>query len=133
MKKLGIVCTIIVLVLVVALIGGVCYGYYKKATEEIKNPIVTMEVEGYGTIKLELYPEIAPNTVANFVTLAKNGFYNGTTFHRVVKDFMIQGGGYIIEEKKDEKTGKTTEESVQKTVKLKDLIPDWWGYDRFEK
>ena len=121
MKKAGIVFTIIALVLVVALIGGVVYGYYKKANEQIVNPIVTMEVEGYGTIKLELYPEMAPNTVANFVALANNGFYNGTIFHRVVKDFMIQGGGYIVENITDTATGETKEEKTIKTAKLKDI------------
>ena len=121
MKKTGIVITIIALLVVLVLIGGICYGYYKKLNEEIKNPIVTMEVENYGTIKLELYPEIAPNTVANFVTLANKGFYNGTMFHRVVKDFMIQGGGYILEDVKDEKTGETKKESNIKTAdKAKD-------------
>lgn len=121
MKKSGTVITIIALLIIMVLIGGLCYGYYKKLTEDIKNPIVTMEVEGYGTIKLELYPEIAPNTVANFVILANNGFYNGTTFHRVVKDFMIQGGGYIIEETTDETTGEKKEESTIKSVTLADL------------
>ena len=121
MKKSGIIMTIIALILVVTLIGGICYGYYKKLTVEIKNPIVTMEVEGYGTIKLELYPEYAPNTVANFVTLAQNGFYNGTLFHRIVKDFMIQGGGYNLEEKTDESTGETTKERTTKSVTLANL------------
>ena len=121
MKKSGIVFTIIALILVLALIGGIGYGYYKKATEKIINPIVTMEVEGYGTIKLELYPEKAPNTVANFVALAKNGFYNGTTFHRVVKDFMIQGGGYTVTETTDEETGETKKEQNLKLVTLGDL------------
>ncbi|MDY3032142.1 MAG: peptidylprolyl isomerase [Clostridia bacterium] len=50
--------------------------------------------ENGDTIKLELYPDIAPETVENFVKLADSGFYNGLTFHRVIKDFMIQGGGY---------------------------------------
>ena len=121
MKKTGMALTIIILILVVALIGGISYGYYKKMTEEIINPIVTMEVEGYGTIKLELYPKYAPNTVANFVTLAKNGFYDGTMFHRVVKNFMIQGGGYEIGDVKDEKTGETKKEATIKTVTLGDL------------
>ena len=84
--------TIIALTLIIVLIGGIGYGYYKKATMEVKNPIVTMEVQDYGTIKLELYPEIAPEAVANFVTLAKNGYYDGTKFHRVVSGFMIQAG-----------------------------------------
>ena len=59
---------------------------------EVKNPIVTMEIQDYGTVKLELYPEMAPQAVANFVALAKNGFYDGLKFHRVVSGFMIQGG-----------------------------------------
>nr|WP_319487843.1 peptidylprolyl isomerase [uncultured Caproiciproducens sp.] len=57
----------------------------------MKNPIVTVETNK-GTIKIELYPEIAPNTVKNFVSLVKKGFYNGTIFHRVIPGFMIQGG-----------------------------------------
>ena len=61
-------------------------------TMEVKNPIVTMEVKDFGTIKLELYPEMAPDTVANFIALANHGFYDGLKFHRVVKGFMIQGG-----------------------------------------
>ena len=56
------------------------------------NPIATMIIKDYGTITLELYPEMAPNTVNNFTTLANEGFYDGLTFHRVIKDFMIQGG-----------------------------------------
>ncbi len=83
---------IIALILVIVLIVILGYGYYKKATMEVKNPIATMEVENFGTIKIELYPNIAPETVANFVALANRGFYDGLTFHRIVKDFMIQGG-----------------------------------------
>lgn len=83
---------IIALILVIVLIATLGYGYYKKATMEVKNPIATMEMENFGTIKMELYPELAPQTVANFVTLANRGFYDGLTFHRIVKDFMIQGG-----------------------------------------
>ena len=56
------------------------------------NPIVKIEMENGGVITAELYPEIAPNTVANFVTLVKNGFYDGLIFHRVIPGFMIQGG-----------------------------------------
>lgn len=55
-------------------------------------PVATISVKDYGDIEVELYPEIAPNTVNNFISLANDGFYNGTTFHRVIKDFMIQGG-----------------------------------------
>ena len=55
-------------------------------------PIATIVVKGMGTIKAELYPEIAPNTVNNFIELSNKGFYDGLTFHRIIKDFMIQGG-----------------------------------------
>ena len=92
MKKASNIITIIALILILVLIGGVSYGYYKKATMEVKNPIVTMEVQDFGTIKLELYPEMAPQTVSNFVALAQNGFYDGLKFHRIVDGFMIQGG-----------------------------------------
>lgn len=83
---------ILALVLVILGIGYVGYGFYKKATTDIPNPVVTMEVEKYGTVKIELYPDQAPNTVANFIRLANRGFYNGLTFHRTDPDFMIQGG-----------------------------------------
>jgi len=87
-----IIISIIALVFVLAILVILCVGYAKKATTKIQNPIAIMEVEGYGTIKMELYPEKAPNTVKNFIKLANNGYYNGLKFHRVVKDFMIQGG-----------------------------------------
>ncbi len=58
----------------------------------MSNPIVTFEMENGGIIKAELYPEIAPNTVNNFVSLVKKGFYDGLIFHRVIEGFMIQGG-----------------------------------------
>ena len=83
---------IIALILVIVLIAVLGFGYYKKATMEVKNPVATMEVENFGTIKIELYPEFAPETVAYFTALANRGFYDGLTFHRIVKDFMIQGG-----------------------------------------
>ena len=56
------------------------------------NPVVTFEMENGDIMKAELYPEIAPNTVKNFVSLVKKGFYDGLTFHRVISGFMIQGG-----------------------------------------
>ena len=58
----------------------------------MSNPIVTIEMENGGVIKAELYPEIAPNTVNNFISLANSGYYDGLTFHRVIPGFMIQGG-----------------------------------------
>ena len=54
--------------------------------------MVIIEIENFGKIELELYPEHAPKTVANFESLVKEGFYNGLTFHRVIPGFMIQGG-----------------------------------------
>ncbi len=57
-----------------------------------KNPIVTFELESGAKIVAELYPEIAPNTVKNFISLINNNFYNGLIFHRVISGFMIQGG-----------------------------------------
>lgn len=57
-----------------------------------QNPIVTIEMENGGVMKAELYPEIAPNTVNNFISLISKGFYDGVIFHRVIPGFMIQGG-----------------------------------------
>jgi peptidyl-prolyl cis-trans isomerase B (cyclophilin B) len=59
---------------------------------QMANPIVTIQMKDGGVMKAELYPEIAPETVKNFVDLASKGFYNGLIFHRVIPGFMIQGG-----------------------------------------
>lgn len=59
---------------------------------EKKNPIVTFKMENGDVIKAELYPEVAPNSVNNFISLVNSGFYNGLIFHRVIRGFMIQGG-----------------------------------------
>ena len=59
---------------------------------ENKNPIVTIKLNNKKTIKVELYPQIAPNTVNNFISLVNRGYYNGICFHRVIPGFMIQGG-----------------------------------------
>ena len=58
----------------------------------MENPIVTFEMENGDIMKAELYPEIAPNTVNNFISLVKKGYYDGLIFHRVISGFMIQGG-----------------------------------------
>lgn len=86
---------------------------------ENKNPIVTITLDNDEVIKIELYPEIAPNTVNNFVSLVESGFYNGLIFHRVINGFMIQGGcpqgagtggpGYQIK-------GEFTQNSVKNTL-----------------
>lgn len=58
----------------------------------MKNPVVTIQMKSGNVIKVELYPDIAPLTVQNFVRLVEKGFYDGVIFHRVIKNFMIQGG-----------------------------------------
>ena len=92
MKNSKIIIMTIAIVLLVALLGFLIFGVVKKLTYKPQNPIATIEVENYGTIKVELYPDIAPNTVTNFIRLANRGFYNGLLFHRTQPNFMIQGG-----------------------------------------
>ncbi len=67
-------------------------GCLDALAEENQNPVATIEMENGGVITVELYPDVAPNTVANFVELANAGFYDGVIFHRVIAGFMIQGG-----------------------------------------
>ena len=75
---------IVILIVLLALIVWVGYGYYNKLTMKVENPVATMEVEGFGTVKMELYPDQAPETVANFIALANRGYYNGSSFHRIL-------------------------------------------------
>ena len=89
--KNKLVYSIIALVIVIAALAFMIYGYYLKDNFEYQNPVVTMEIENYGTVKMELYPEHAPNTVTNFIKLINEGYYDGLTFHRV-EDMLIQGG-----------------------------------------
>lgn len=70
--------------------GGNETGDYPADVKE--RPVVTMTMESGEAIVLELFPDAAPNTVANFISLVEDGFYDGLTFHRVIPDFMIQGG-----------------------------------------
>lgn len=107
-KKAILIILRIITIILISIIVYLSYKLYKKETIDVKNdinnnysenvenvnqnPIATMEIKDYGTVKIELYPDIAPNTVNNFISLANNGFYDNLTFHRVVKDFMIQGG-----------------------------------------
>lgn len=90
-----IIMRVLLILGIILVIAGICYagyGIYLKNTLDIPNPVATIEVKDYGTIKVELYPDKAPNTVANFIRLANRGFYNGLTFHRTMPDFVIQGG-----------------------------------------
>ena len=87
-------------IIVLAVVGAVILGMNAfrqigretQVAEDVPSPVVTITMADGGVIKLELYPRIAPNTVANFVTLAQSGFYDGLVFHRVIPGFMIQGG-----------------------------------------
>lgn len=96
MKDKSKIVLIGVILVIAATIAYICYGI----TKGNKNPVVTMEVsyrdsdgnEKNGTVKVELYPNVAPESVANFIALANNGFYDGLTFHRIEKDFVVQGG-----------------------------------------
>jgi len=78
----------LLLLLILALFLAGCAN--KKLPKE--NPIVTMSIKDYGSIKIELYPDIAYNTVANFVNLVEDGFYDNNTIHRMQKGFVLQGG-----------------------------------------
>ena len=68
------------------------HGTEKGSNYNMNNPVVTITMENGDVMKAELYPEIAPNTVNNFISLVKKGFYDGLIFHRVINGFMIQGG-----------------------------------------
>ena len=91
-ETIKFVATVIAIILVLGIIAYVVNTIIEKQNFTTQNPIATIEVENYGTIKIELYPDYAPDTVANFIKLANNGFYDGLIFHRTIPDFMIQGG-----------------------------------------
>ena len=80
-EKLVLVFKIIAIAVLLVAIGLVCFGAIKARTDKIQNPIVTFEIENYGNVKIELYPEYAPNTVTNFIKLVQSGFYNGKVIH----------------------------------------------------
>ncbi|MCM3594916.1 peptidylprolyl isomerase [Metabacillus idriensis] len=93
MKKLGFVIMTLLLLLMAACGNDAEEQSSDKPAKKVeKNPIVTITMENDKQIKVELYPEIAPNTVANFVSLINDKFYDGLIFHRVIPEFMIQGG-----------------------------------------
>lgn len=80
-KKTQLILWIILAILALALCAFICFNIVQAKTFEVKNPVATFEIENYGTVKMELYPEYAPNTVANFINLINKGFYNGKTFY----------------------------------------------------
>ena len=77
MKILKNVAVVLIIIALVIALGFLGYGIYNKFFKEEPNPVATFEFENYGTVKIELYPEYAPNTVANFIKVVENGFYNG--------------------------------------------------------
>lgn len=86
---------LVIVILVAMMVSGCSKSADSKKDESAatgKNPIVTLEMESGTKIEIELYPDIAPNTVTNFVNLVSKGFYDGLIFHRVIPGFMIQGG-----------------------------------------
>ena len=113
-KVKKILLVLIVLALIVA-IGWISVNFVMSKTDNKQNPIVTMDVDGYGTIKIELYPDMAPNTVKNFVRLAQRGYYNDKTFTDVEKGF-IRGG--LTE---TENSDGTTTQNGPKLSNLRDL------------
>ena len=87
----GLIAGLIILALATA--GVIVYAKLSEPDySKVPYPTVTITMENGDEIHLELYPDVAPNTVANFVQLAQDGFYDGTIFHRVIAGFMIQGG-----------------------------------------
>ena len=98
MKTKRLLCGLLALLLCGALLAG-CKQTAQNDTENTKTNdkgenviLIVIEMQNGGVMKAELYPDIAPKTVANFVKLAKEGFYDGLIFHRVIPGFMIQGG-----------------------------------------
>lgn len=75
-EKLILTLKIIAIIIIVIAIGLICFNAVKAKNEKVQNPIVTLEIENYGNVKIELYPEYAPNTVANFIKLVQAGYYN---------------------------------------------------------
>lgn len=101
----GVICVLLILVFIFGKSDGtknneemLNINYNVKGNEvslenyKTDNPVVAMYIEKYGSVVMELYPDIAPNTVNNFISLIKSGFYDNNTFHRLVTGFVLQGG-----------------------------------------
>lgn len=90
-EKLKIFVKVIAIVIILVAICAICFFAFKAKTEKIANPVVSFEIENYGNVKIELYPEYAPNTVANFVKLVESGYYNDKVMYG--KDTMCLYAG----------------------------------------
>ena len=102
----GLIAILLIVVLVISTSGkeekkeekllGINYDVKENEVKldkyETENPVVAMYIEGYGSVVMELYPDIAPNTVNNFISLIKSGFYDNNSFHRLMPGFVLQGG-----------------------------------------
>src|SRR5690606_18580124 len=97
-RKISSILIMSFLLVLLAACGATNQGQQEMETDELvlldssQHPEVTIEMSNGGIIKIELYPEVAPNTVNNFIALVQDGYYDGLIFHRVIPDFMIQGG-----------------------------------------
>ncbi len=107
---------IVIFLIIIALIVGIVLittNIVMSKTNKDTNPVVTMDIDGYGQVKIKLYPDMAPNTVKNFITLANKGFYNGKKFSEI-KDSAIFGGA-------DEVASDSEETAEPKLSNIKDL------------
>ena len=91
-KKIKLIATALLIAIVLGLIAYIITTIVSKNNFKAENTISTIEIANYVRVTVELFPDLAPETVANFIKLANNGFYDGLTFHRTIPDFMIQGG-----------------------------------------
>ena len=117
MKK--ILCLALALILLVLPLASCGEKIPYKKSKEVTN-LVIIDVKDYGKIVVELYPEVAPETVANFKKLVSEKFYDGLVFHRIIADFMIQGGGYDVnhrEKDADSIKGEFTSNGFQNDLK----------------
>lgn len=80
-KVISIIALIVIIVALLGVNGLLVYNAISSKNQEVKNPILSLDIEGYGNVKIELYPEYAPNTVKNIIALANNGYYNGKIFY----------------------------------------------------
>lgn len=92
MKTFKQIILILCIIAMLVGIGFLIYGYVNKGSYKAENPVATIEVKDYGTIKVKLYPDVAPNTVTNFIALANNGFYDGLTFYETNPQYRILAG-----------------------------------------
>lgn len=98
---------IVVVLIVIALIAGIALvtaNIVLSKVDKKANPVVTMDIEGYGKVKIELYPDMAPNTVKNFIKLAERGFYKGKNFSEIGEG-LVSGGADVVEENSEETAG----------------------------